>query len=1352
MSSKRVTAFGEPENDGERRVIRYLDEQLPPSYRIYHSLERQSGGQTYEWDVIVLAPHAVFCLEVKDWPGRIKGNDREWILQNGAVRRNPYPLIAKKARVLKSQLVQRDAFLRSVWVEPLVVIADDSTELDLRGDCDKYTVTLRDVVARLTDNSNPQWAGRDHTARFADIEGVLTRDSHPAQPSREVAHFRLLEPITATDLYTEWRAENRFGARSVRLKIYAPDPYLPQAQRDDQLRLVSRDFEAASRLGSHPHILTARDFFPDEAGRYILVLDDIPGRSLEAELLSGRSFTFEQKLRLVEDIADGLAHAHACNVIHRDVRPVNIWPSPTGAILINFDCARLGNGNTINAMIKDDLDPRYLAPEIRANLGAATAASDVYALGVVLYELLTGQLPTQNGDYIPLMSFDPLAGPTLDGLACDMLATEPAMRPSAAEVRNKVAELRDQRHSATPTPLAAGTGAGGQPTVDFPVGTQIEGQYLVREVLGEGSFSKVYRVYAAVPDREYAMKVFRDPGLGLEDAQKEFVALSQLQHPRIARVWHAGRLRQGTYYLLTDCVEGRPLQQFIGESRPAPADAIRYALDLLDALAYLHSQGYVHRDIKPSNVVVSASGACLIDFNIAVHTAAGSSERAGTPRYAPPDILGCGSDPTRDLFAVGVMLFEMLTGSHPYDGPPRPGSEPSRPEDLEPRLTNQLATVLRRAVAAKASDRYAAAAEFRDDLRAVDEPMRPAEPSYDLVLGIVVSEAERAQRNHNPYLSRFLTLYSQNRDDNSSTRGYDEISRATYVRTRLDKRLRPDILDGRFHLVIITGNAGDGKTALLQSLEESIGEKTGGQATKVVPLPSGNGAGFTLAGREYRTNYDGSQDEAGMRNDDALADFFAPFAGSPAEIAQRIGSFTRIIAINQGKLREFLEHGRDRFTWLAEAVEGYLEEGKALPEGYVVVNLNERSLVEGDCSILDEQVLKLCNPVFWQPCVECEYASRCPVKFNVDTMNHPDLGPRVRHRLRRLFEIVHLRGRLHLTMRSIRSTLAYILFGTDNCSEIATRLTSVSGSTDQDEALLQRFYYNAVAVLERPEAEDGGEQDKLLRLLCEADVGLGANPADDRDLHFEGTEMCALLPAAGNRPVYDQDLMKAIRERLAAETDLVARREAQRRLHAMLRRKAYFERSDAGWEPMLPFAMLGSMLLCGKRDEKALIGLKAAIISGINHGEGAEGMENVVALRLAQGVPGRVQSYRQFNGDEFDLQVARPLTSSDYIEFSPSYLELVYRPGTNGVGAKRPALRIGLDLLELLVRMGQGYAPTAAEWRGPLVNLRVFRTLLSQEPYDQLVVIDSAHGHRFTIEKHGGQIQLRQEVGSDATG
>jgi hypothetical protein len=135
---------------------------------------------------------------------------------------------------------------------------------------------------------------------------------------------------------------------------------------------------------------------------------------------------------------------------------------------------------------------------------------------------------------------------------------------------------------------------------------------------------------------------------------------------------------------------------------------------------------------------------------------------------------------------------------------------------------------------------------------------------------------EGAKTDYNPYVTRLLTLHSQAHKNNEGTRGLDEIARFTYVETRLDLNLAPAIADGRFRLVVVTGNAGDGKTAFLQRVEDyfkSLG-------VEVRELPTNNGAQWEHGGLQFHTNYDGSQDEGDVQNDDVLGSFLDPFSGS----------------------------------------------------------------------------------------------------------------------------------------------------------------------------------------------------------------------------------------------------------------------------------------------------------------------------------------------------------------------------------------------------------------------------------------------------------------------------------------
>jgi len=287
-------------------------------------------------------------------------------------------------------------------------------------------------------------------------------------------------------------------------------------------------------------------------------------------------------------------------------------------------------------------------------------------------------------------------------------------------------------------------------------------------------------------------------------------------------------------------------------------------------------------------------------------------------------------------------------------------------------------------------------------------------------------------KNYNPNIDEFLKIYSQSLFSTGLTRGLDE---NTYIPTRLDTALKKDVLDGKKKLVVLTGNAGDGKTAFIQ-LIESNAKKNGGNFT----CETDNGCKFDYNGFVFETLYDGSQDFDGIKNDDILRSFFRPFEGNQ----EPKGNFVKIIAINEGKLRDFILNKRE-YSWLGKIVHHYLEfENYKLPDSLAFINLNNRSVVEVEDSgsILDkllEVILDTNNKKgFWEPCKmeNCDYSDRCYIKSNVDTFNHSDLGPIVKQRLKEIILALYLKKEKHITMRDIRSLISFVLFNKYNCKQL----------------------------------------------------------------------------------------------------------------------------------------------------------------------------------------------------------------------------------------------------------------------------------------------------------------------------
>jgi formylglycine-generating enzyme required for sulfatase activity len=269
---------------------------------------------------------------------------------------------------------------------------------------------------------------------------------------------------------------------------------------------------------------------------------------------------------------------------------------------------------------------------------------------------------------------------------------------------------------------------------DELIGTHL-GQYQIAELIRQGGMSIVYKAYQPALDRFVAIKVLQhttEPQFALR-FKREARAIAQLQHQNILPVYDSGE-QDGLLYLVLQYIEGGvTLGDKLGTPVP-PANALQLMIRLLTALEYAHTRGIVHRDVKPSNVLLPAADwPMLADFGIARLMSAShqrltlANQIVGTAAYmAPEQAAGRPVDARTDLYATGVVLYEMLTGRVPFDAdtplsmltkhvhePPPP------PRDLNPNLLLALESPLLRALAKDPDERYQSAAEMAADLEHV---------------------------------------------------------------------------------------------------------------------------------------------------------------------------------------------------------------------------------------------------------------------------------------------------------------------------------------------------------------------------------------------------------------------------------------------------------------------------------------------------------------------------------------------------------------------------------------------------------------------------------------------------------
>ncbi len=267
------------------------------------------------------------------------------------------------------------------------------------------------------------------------------------------------------------------------------------------------------------------------------------------------------------------------------------------------------------------------------------------------------------------------------------------------------------------------------------------GRYVVLGELGRGAMGMVYRAVDPIIEREVAVKTLlpnlRDEVMAesRERFLREARSAGRLNHPNIVTIHDVGE-EDGTAYIAMELLDGRTLQDMLLDAKRMPFATIAdIAAQVADALDHAKRFGIVHRDVKPANIVVSASGcAKLADFGVA-HVPSSSMTLSGaslgSPRYMSPEqVLGQPVDPRSDIFSLGVVLYEMLVGSTPFERPGdttvfalmnRVAGETHRPvHEVDPGIPAAFDRILAHALAKSPAERYERAGDMANDLRNLD--------------------------------------------------------------------------------------------------------------------------------------------------------------------------------------------------------------------------------------------------------------------------------------------------------------------------------------------------------------------------------------------------------------------------------------------------------------------------------------------------------------------------------------------------------------------------------------------------------------------------------------------------------
>ena len=1293
----KVTRFtcGPAANESELRAFAQLENHLSsiPSHgedrwvlltNLAFSVTHQL--QSDEIDIVAIGPPGVRIIEVKHWTA-------QWVDANKGLVEQEADRVTNKARKIGTTL--RKIISPLAHVEGTILLTQESSRVKRLADKSVRGVrfhTLKDWKGAIgfsspTNLSLPQ----------------VTRLSKALEPKSAVAMDGSLRRLAGyINLELQTPKQERFHrvykgihpTRQDRVILHLYD--LSAGDETNAETKARREYDALQRLQLHawaPRILDSFQPAPGYAGEMFFFTAADPAAPSIEDRASDVSWETPARLTFAQSVVRALGELHETEtggepIVHRNLTPETILVKHDNSpILTGFERTKIpADSSVASAGAPTGEWEATAAPEVHAQgLSAADYRSDIYSLCACLIRLF------QERE-------DETSRQVTEALARG-LAEEPETRVSLQDLELSLSELLGE---SVPPPQ--------DPPARFWTEEQVvhfRGRdYRVITRLGSGGVGTTFKVVEI--DRStkedlgtYVAKVGHDENMGQRVLKAYDLAHSHLgRHAALSTIFErALEWRENDFMALMTWIEGTPLRDFTGvfpllaedQQESSEALSLRWLRTMCEALDVLHSNGLVHGDISPRNMIVSGSALVLTDYDFVA--------KIGEPVATPGTVLYSAPSyqdnrvavPADDIYALAASFFHVAFDKEPfrYDSAQVKGRGLNW-DGVEQAEYPILAAFLNKATHPDPEQRFGSVSEALTALKEVQTETEEEEPTDRAGSGVDAGGQTERHENQVEWLRSLLQSYPGSRWGNRETRGLDtDFAAQTYVETNLEATLYGDILERRVRLVVLCGNAGDGKIALLQHLATRLGLGEHASSERILE-------GRLDDGLAVRMNLDGSAAWQGRSADDLLNEFLGPFQEGPSS-----EDIVHLLAINDGRLLEWIEgvESRRDETPLTNELYDLLGGEATIQESHIrFISLNQRSLVGGitpDQSRIETSFLeRLLDQLYgdenastiWAPCQTCSAQDRCEV-FRATRIFGPDGLPgrapekiraRARERLFGALQAVHLRGETHITVRELRAALVYLLFGIHFCQEY-------HDGSDVPVPYWDRAF----------SPNSSGRQGEVLRELARFDPALEAHPQIDRHL------LRAPSPDSSNTaPHYEQ---------LSRES---------------ARRRAYFEWTEdhieesAGESHALDLAQGQHLRLFRdfplEKNPQEIAGLCTRLCGGISRLEDlppqALDRPDVVPLRITPRTPAETEFWVEKSLAAFRLEAELPPEAEGVDRLHrQAFLIYRYRDG------KEERLRLGAELFHLLLELSDGYQLSDVSTDDTFAHLSIFVQRLVRE-------------------------------------
>ncbi len=1019
-----------------KRVKAYQLGELLANLELYDP----QSNRYFEVDLVIIATWGVFVVELKHWSGRIEIRPNSW-LQNGSFyKADPHKINSFKAKLLRGLYERHFPSFPSVYFESVVVLTNPDVQAvgQSISNTSKNNPTFDSIdgflqYLRHQKDQKPGLLSRKQCLNFAAYIRNLHTPGAPRDlvfPGYEIVD-RLYQYADRAEVVAK-RTDIRHR-RLCRLRVFYSRTDLGELERHQARERAFNTLNTVARIGDHPNLLKVWDI-PNADGHVVEGSDWSETGTLRDLLDRHEVLPATQATAITVGLLRGLHAAHQECVVHRSVSPENVLMVNDTPKLMNFDLSyRLEDDRvTVIPDVAQLKRSPYIAPEVYAGGQMPEATADLFSIGVILYEMLTGirafecstDLERTKGTLTAEQRERLQSAETpqnLIDLVCQLVQLDRRQRPvDANQVLQRLEDDGEKK------------GVQSEPNRRLTP-EERSGMYHIEAFLIQGAEAQLYRA-VGVQGRPVVLKLFdRDVPLQRVVDEQRFAAA--IRHPCIPRVDSASQWeKDGRYFIASQWTEGRSLRDEIRAGNHPSLERFRLVADeLLDVMTALHenqedghTHPILHNDIKPDNILLAdRERPALIDFGAASEPCIEIYE--GTEGYVAPD-LRLGQErkycQDGDLYALAVTLCEWLTGK-------RPEQCSSEETGLDPRLVAWL----QRGAGPEAEERFSSAAEMRQALQTVFSPadVSPASsPTH--IPAPEVSEADEAitepstcatpepvdlsclmGTDPNPFVSYLNSMHSRDATTDNALAEYQAVNPFfpfIHVVHPLAARIEGILIGSEKRHVILTGHAGDGKSTIAVEQFKRIMQLALDQP---LPRPLNPREDVHVAGAQISLIKDFSEWPPGERGRliDEMLDDNGPRFLLVSNTGTMLEAFTSHQAASGSRLNVESE-------FLNAMLEPEPQEIRYDNTTLTVINLARLD----NLGLAQEIFGRMIAAERWQPCADVECRHHCPVFRNVTVIreNHQTVIPRIFLAYRRIHEYG-----TRLTLRQLCAHMAYII-------------------------------------------------------------------------------------------------------------------------------------------------------------------------------------------------------------------------------------------------------------------------------------------------------------------------------------